>query len=110
LIRVRKSHPCLRSDNFYPPSWSGSRRDQDGFGVDSDQGIVVYHRWGDGTNGQLERFIIALNFSDRSHQVTLSFPENGDWADLLSGDTVRVAKYRLDTILESNWGHIYFLG
>jgi hypothetical protein len=42
--------------------------------------------------------------------VTLSFPENGHWADLLSGGAVQIANYRLDIALESNWGHIYFLG
>ena len=110
LTQIRNSHPSLRSANFYPPSWSGSQRDQDGFGIDVEQGIVVYHRWGNGSSGLLERFIIALNFSDQARQVTLSFPENGQWADLLSGGTVQVSNYRLDTALESNWGHIYFLG
>ena len=110
LMQIRKSHPSLRSGNFYPSSWSGSQRDHDGFGVDVEKGIVVYHRWGSGTDGRLERFIVALNFSDQNRPVTLSFPENGHWADLLSGGAVQIANYRLDIALESNWGHIYFLG
>ena len=109
LIQIRREHPCLRSRNFYPSEWSGPRRDGDGFGVDADQGLVVYHRWGEGGNGRLERFIVALNFSDQDRHVTLSFSENGQWADLLAGGSVHVTGYRGEVTLESNWGHIFLL-
>lgn len=110
LIWIRRNHPCLRSGDFHPPGWHGSTRDQDGFGVDVEQGIVVYHRWGNGTDGRLERFIIALNFSDQPRRISLSFSENGRWTDLLNDRTVNITNYWLDTSIESNWGHIYFLG
>jgi hypothetical protein len=59
--------------------------DGDGFGVDTARGVVVYHRWGPGADGVLERFYVALNFSGQPQTVTLSFAENGTWEDLLNG-------------------------
>ena len=110
LCEIRRSHPSLRSLNFHPPVWEGSqtRLDQDGFGVDTEKQIVVYHRWGNGAGGALERFIIALNFSNLPQFTTLQFPENGIWADLLSGGMVNISEFRLDFTLEPNWGHLFF--
>ncbi|WP_158742962.1 alpha-amylase family glycosyl hydrolase [Acidisphaera sp. L21] len=110
LFQIRKAHPALRSQNFYPPTWNQPQRDADGFGVDVAQQVVVFHRWGTGTAGTLERFIIALNFSDQAQPVELQFPANGAWADLLAATSVTVANFRLTLTLEPNWGHIFFLG
>jgi pullulanase len=73
LCQIRNDHPSLRSRNFHPPQWDAGRTklDQDGFGVDTDRQVVVYHRWGTGNAGNLERFIIALNFSNQGQSVTL---------------------------------------
>jgi glycosidase len=108
LCNIRNCHPGLRSRNFHPPQWTGSQLDQDGFGVDTGRQIVVFHRWGPDSSGNLERFIIALNFSGQRQAVTLQFPANGAWFDMLSGQSVTVTNYRLDIILESYWGHIFF--
>jgi len=34
--------------------------------------------------GNLQRFIIVLNFSDQIQRVTVHFSENGTWKDLLN--------------------------
>jgi pullulanase/glycogen debranching enzyme len=110
LLKLRQAHPALRSPNFYPPTWADwqTQRDQDGFGVDTTTGVVVYHRWGPADDGVQELFYIALNFSGSDQLVTIQFAENGGWSDVLSGNTVTVNNYRLAVTLESNWGHVFF--
>jgi pullulanase len=110
LLKIRQEHVALRSRNFYPPRWENwqTQLDQDGFGVDTTKGVVVYHRWGAGSDGVTELFYVALNFSDQSQAVTLQFAENGSWNDLLSGNQVAVVNFRLALTLESNWGHVLF--
>ena len=110
LIAMRRAYPALRSRNFHPPTWESwqTRLDGDGFGVDTEKQVVIYHRWGQGDDGSLQRFIIALNFSEQSQSVTLPFPANGAWTDLLSGWTPVVSNYRFDVTIGSNWGHVFF--
>ena len=69
----------------------------------------MFHRWGDGENGNLKRFIVALNFSDENREVTLSFPENGRWSDVLADRDIEVFDHHRSVTLERAWGHIYFL-
>jgi pullulanase len=78
--------------------------------VDTQKQVIVYHRWGNGGSGATEYFIIALNFSDQGQQVTLPFPVNGTWNDMLSGQKVEVSNFRHAMTLESNWGHVLFIG
>jgi hypothetical protein len=54
-----------------------------------------------------DRFIIALNFSDQDHFVTLPFSVEGAWEDLLSGLSVNVTSFRLGVTLTSNWGRVF---
>jgi len=110
LLKLRQDHPAIRSPNFYPKQWQSwqTQPDQDGFGVDVAKGVIVYHRWGVGNSHLVERFYIALNFSDQDQAVTIRFAENGSWDDVLSGKTVDVVGNRLDLNLESNWGHVFF--
>ena len=70
----------------------------------------MYHRWGEGNDGHLERFYVALNFTNQSQVVTLRFAENGVWEDLLDdGDgKVVVVGNQLNVTLNSNWGHLFF--
>ena len=112
LCRIRNDHSSIRSRNFHPPKWDSNQTklDQDGFGVDTDKQVVVYHRWGNGTGGNFRRFIIALNFSNQGQAVTLQFPANGAWSDMLRGGVEDVSNNRLDITLEPNWGRIIFLG
>lgn len=110
LIKLRKEHPGLRSLNFYPSDWPEQQGalDRNGFGVDVERQIVVYHRWGPAEDGQLERFYIVLNFSDSMQRVELQFPENDGWEDLLSGWRPAVQNFRLQVDVGSNWGHVFF--
>ena len=109
LMEIRREHPSLRSRNFHPPKWEGwqTQFDADGFGVDTQKQVVVYHRWGDRPGGGTEYFIIALNFSEQDQPVTLPFPVDGTWADMLAGGNVEVANFSLGLTLEANWGHVF---
>jgi hypothetical protein len=55
---------------------------------------VIFHRWGTGGGGQLERFIVVVNFSQQQQQVGVPFPANGQWEDLLGGWRPQVAGFR----------------
>ncbi len=70
---------------------------------------MIYHRWGPGADGRVERFIVVLNFGSNAQQVDVPFPENGVWEDLLSGTKVNVGDFWLrGATVESNWGSVYF--
>jgi pullulanase/glycogen debranching enzyme len=86
LIALRKAHPCLRSDDIYPAGWPENQGtfNGGGYGVDSARQLLIFHRWGSAAGGGLDRFIVALNFSDRDQQVDIPFPTNGTWIDQLS--------------------------
>jgi 1,4-alpha-glucan branching enzyme len=112
LIAIRKDHPALRSQNFYP--WPYDEQDPGfdtrGYGVNEQSGLVIFHRWGLDGEGRLERFIIVLNFSEYEQIADIPFPANGDWKDLLNDTTVSVSDYWLRSErLGSHWGRIYFL-
>ena len=105
LARIRASHPALRSPNFFPYPFNHP----DGYGVLADGEVVVYHRWGEDTEGDLERFIIAVNYSDFDRFIDIPFSVDGDWEELLDGGTVRVEDFRLrGERIPSNWGRIYW--
>ena len=114
LIELRKQFTGLRSRNFYPDYWEEwqTRFKPDGFGVDTEKQAVIYHRWGNDPAGVLQRFIIVLNFSDQPQPLTVQFPENGEWTDLLSDYNgtwkIEVSNYKIDLNVSSNWGHILF--
>ncbi|MGF1524846.1 MAG: hypothetical protein ACFBSF_21175 [Leptolyngbyaceae cyanobacterium] len=109
LNQIREDHPGLRSDNVYPRNWPDgqSTLNAEGYGVDRDRGLVIYHRYGDDSTGNLQRFIVVLNFSQRDASVSVPFSTNGRWKDLLSGDIVDVTGYRANILAASNWGRIY---
>jgi 1,4-alpha-glucan branching enzyme len=110
LLKIRNEHPALRSANFHPKRWEGwmTQFDSNGFGVDTSRGLVVYHRWGAGADRVLERFYIALNFSDADQTIQLEFAENGTWNDMLRDATVEVTNFRFTLTVEANWGHVLF--
>jgi glycosidase len=110
LIRIRREHAGLTSPNFHPPFWDESRNelDADGFGIDEQRQIVVYHRWGNGADGRLEKFYVVLNFAQEPRDVEVQFPDDGPWTDLLSGWSPTAQNGRLRFIAGSNWGHIFY--
>ena len=61
-------------------------------------------------DGALQRFIVALNFSDEHRVVDIPFPANGTWKDLVTDTDVQVSGFwRRNALVESNWGHVYVL-
>jgi 1,4-alpha-glucan branching enzyme len=110
LIGIRHTYPALRSRNFYPEAWEEwqTRFNPAGFGIDTERQLVLYHRWGTADDGSLQRFYIVLNFSEQTQRVTVPFPENGTWTDLISDWTPTVSNNRLDFEIGSNWGHVFF--
>jgi len=110
LIQIRKNFPGLRSDNVYPANWPDGQTqlNAEGYGVDQNSGIVIYHRWGNDVAGKLQRFIIVLNFSQAEKAVSVPFPADGIWEDLLSGWQPSIVGNRLNFKISSNWGHIFF--
>lgn len=108
LIRIRREYPALRAANFYPESYSPFFN-EDGYGAHVGKDIVIYHRWGNSTDGKLERFIIVLNFSGYDQMVDVPFSVNGVWHDLLNDRSETVTGYRLhDYKIESHWGRIFY--
>ena len=110
LIALRRGHAGLTSLNFHPTGWSESLAtpDRDGFGIDRGRQTVVFHRWGDAGDGRLERFYVVLNFSSAAQTVSVSFPENDGWEDLLSGWRPPVRNNWLTFEVGSNWGHVFY--
>jgi len=111
LVQLRKDHPALRTTNYYPRYYDEqwTHFNSQGFGVNESKDIVIYHRWGTATDGQLERFIIVLNMSayDQNIDVPLSVP--GIWQDLLNGGEHRVDGYWMHNHhINSNWGKILY--
>jgi pullulanase/glycogen debranching enzyme len=92
LIALRKAHPGLRSDDIYPSGWPENQGAfNQGYGVDSTRQLLIFHRWGAATGGGLDRFIVALNFSDQDQQVDIPFPADGIWVDQLSTPAISAA-------------------
>lgn len=107
LIRLRREHPALRSPNFYPESYEPHFNAQ-GYGVDVDRDVVIYHRWGETANGDVSRYIVVLNFSTYDQHVDVPFPLNGEWRDLLTDRASSVTDFWLrHQRIESNWGRVY---
>ncbi len=109
LITIRKTHPALRSNNFYP-QWEDWMTDfnQYGYGVNGEKQIVIFHRWGNTDDGQLERFMVVINFSNQDQVVDIPFADNGVWHDLLNDHDDQVNDYRLaNQTIGAYWGRVY---
>jgi pullulanase len=104
LLRIRSDHPALRSGNFFPFPFNHP----DGYGSFPDKDVVVYHRYGLAADGQLERFIVVVNYSDFDQFVDIPFSANGIWGDLLNEQSAVIENFRLlNQRINSNWGRIY---
>lgn len=112
LLHLRRAHPSLCSPNFYPNDYDEwwAHFSPEGYGIDVDKQVVIYHRWGDGADGVLERFIVVLNFSGATQFVDIPFPTNGEWTDLINGDAkFQVGNFRMRNFgVNSNWGCVFF--
>ena len=104
LIQIRNDHPALRSPNFFP-----TVNHPDGYGAFPDKDVVIYHRFGYSQSGQLERFIIVVNYSDFDQRIDVPFSANGMWDDLLNGCSDYVSNFKLfNQRINSNWGRVYY--
>ncbi len=104
LIQIRKDHSSLRSPNFFP---RGSNHTF--YGVFPNQDVAVFHRYGQAADGQFERFIVVINYSDFDQHVTIPFSKDGQWDDLLNGSVDFVSGFRLfNQRINSNWDRIYY--
>jgi len=114
LAEIRLQYAGLRSPNFYPQPWDQwqTQFNPQGYGIDVARQLAIYHRWGHDEQGNLQRFIIVLNFSNEPHDVSVPFPDNGEWVDLLSEYSgswkPTVNNRRLEFRIESNWGHVFY--
>ena len=111
LAQMRQEHPALRSAHFYPDRYEEgwTHFNPQGYGVDTANGVAIYHRWGETVDGALERFIIVLNFSGFERRVDVPLSVNGVWRELLSGETYQVDNGCLPThLVTSHWGNIFY--
>lgn len=111
LIRIRRQHPGLSSSNFHPRFVDASALgfDADGFGMDRGRQLLVFHRWGEGADGALERFIVVVNFSPQTHWVDVPFPFDAAWTDLLSDEVMQVNGRRLAGVaVPSHYGRLFY--
>lgn len=114
LARARRDHPGLRSNDIWPSPWADwqTRFNPEGAGIDESKQVIIFHRWGRASEGVMENFVIVLNFSDQPQPVSVPFPLNGIWIDLLSDFNGSwkplVTNHRLDFTVSSNWGHVFF--
>jgi pullulanase len=109
LIAIRKAHPALRAQSFYPPDDGSLQFNSSGYGIDASRGLAIFHRCGDGGNGRVERLIVVLNFTDSDQWVDVPFSVNGQWNDLLNNEPVHVADYWLRNMrIPSHWGRVYW--
>jgi 1,4-alpha-glucan branching enzyme len=108
LADIRAGHASLRTTNFYPWPYDAQAGHLDGYGVDVDRRVVIFHRWGVLDGGAVERVIVALNFSPVDQTVDVPFSVPGRWAELLDGADVDVRGFVARGVrLPSNWGRVY---
>jgi len=112
LLLLRQQHPSLCSPNFYPNTYDQqwTSFSPEGYGINEVLQVAIYHRWGSDAVGNLEHFIVVLNFSDAAQTVNIPFPQNGIWTDLINGNsTVDVSDFWLYSYsIPSNWGCVFW--
>lgn len=111
LIRLRHECPALRSPNFYPRAYdpNATHFNEQGFGVDVDKDVVIYHRWGSDASGAQERFLVVLNFSAFEQVVDIPFSVNGLWEERLSGAKYAIRDFRLENHrVYPHWGYVFY--
>lgn len=114
LIYVRHDYPVLRGDGFYPEHWENWQTffNPEGVGIDTSRKLMVYRRYHVNDHGVLQHAVVCLNFSNQNQWLELTFPENGQWTNLLADPEWKInvhnRRYGLD--VPSNWGHIFYKG
>jgi glycosidase len=57
-----------------------------------------------------EAVVVLLNAADQAVEVAVAAPHDGEWRDLLNGETVRTAGGLLTTTLPASWGRVLRAG
>jgi 1,4-alpha-glucan branching enzyme len=85
LIKVRRTHPCLRSDfiQFYTTDFAHDK-------------TVRFHRW----DGAGDEAVCAINFGHETRIVDLYFPADGRWRDVVHNRRRKVTHRRLTIELQ----------
>ena len=109
LVDIRSGSPALRGPLFYPERYEPFFNDQ-GYGLDTDKDVVIYHRWAEKPGGGLQRFIVVLNCSAYDQWVDIPFSADGVWHDALNDRSDQVTGFWLrNQQISSNWGRVYSL-
>ena len=113
MAEIRKDYSVLRTGAFDPDYWDEwqTQFNSRGYGSDIKSQVAIYHRFGLDDSGELHYFVIVLNFSDIPQPVTVGFPENGIWTDLLSEYSgtwqPQIENNSLAFDIGPNWGHVF---
>jgi 1,4-alpha-glucan branching enzyme len=112
LIKLRHDYEVLRGDGFYPEYWEEwqTRFNPVGVGIDTERQLLVYRRYCVDSQNKLRHAVVVVNFSGNDQWLDLTFPEDGQWLDLLSDTqwTITVSNHSYHLSVSSNWGHIFY--
>ncbi|MBC8135661.1 MAG: alpha-amylase [Fibrella sp.] len=104
LGTLRQSHPALGSRGYFYYFNSGEHLQK---------GVIAFRREATLPNGQTERVIVLLNFSDQNAEVWVPFPVAGQWSERIDGTqpVVNAAQtdHWLPVTVPSNYGSIYMM-
>ncbi|MCE1246296.1 MAG: alpha amylase C-terminal domain-containing protein [Firmicutes bacterium] len=92
LVMMRNKFPSLRSKNFYH------------FFTSTDHQVVVFKRYLDD-----ETVIIAINFSNESHDVVIPFPADGRWHEYLDDYDIWVDNREATVKVPARYGRVFFM-
>jgi pullulanase len=113
LMALRQTYSSLRSPNFYPDAYdlTWTQFSPDGYGIDVNRKIVIYHRFGPIPDGKTERMIVVLNFTGATQNVDIPFPIDGSWTDMINNSqVVEVTGFKLSGYpVPSNWGCVFWI-
>ncbi|MDP9794302.1 glycosidase [Catenuloplanes nepalensis] len=113
LADLRAAHPALRRGAFrpFPYDLRADAFDENGQGVHTARGLVVFARTGARPPGSPlagdEHVVVALNFSGSAQRLTLRFPHDGSWEELLDDADVKVTDFRAGVTVPSHWARVF---
>jgi hypothetical protein len=90
LIRLRRKHESLRSDNIRFHAYDFAKKK-----------LICYDRWlGELDNPQHDIVSIALNFDNIPSVLPLKLPHGGSWLDIISGQKHQARRNQVRLTLE----------
>jgi 1,4-alpha-glucan branching enzyme len=93
VAKLRRERTSIRTPNF-------------GFLlIDSPRRLVVYHRW----LGEADQVVVAANFSAEKQQMTIPFPQQGQWRERFGQQLLNVTG-DLEYELDAYWAVVFTSG